>query len=122
MVFCISCGKRKDEVRYLHVQNHSENEITLKFSSDFPDTAFALRNLRLIGSIEAGDDGSYVSKLGWDNLAKANSTSTLSFFVFDSGIFSQYPDSTIEQNYMVLERRDLSLDELEVLNWTITYP
>lgn len=118
----IACGKNNGDIRYLKIRNNSENRIILKCSTQFPDTSFVLQDLRIVAGIEAGAEESVISKNGWDNLVQKNESSTLIFFVFDSGIFSQYPDSIIEQEYMILKRYDLSLNELESMNWTIIYP
>ena len=118
----IACGKNNDDIRYLKVRNNSENKILVKFSTQFPDTSFLFKDLGQVGGIEAWEEESFLSKLGWDYLAQRNESSTLIFFVFDSRIFSQYPDSIIEQEYMILKRYDLSLNELESMNWTIMYP
>lgn len=125
LLFCVSCGKRKNEVRYLSVTNNSEERITMKYSLQFPDTNFTLgkgTELRSLGSFNPGETDNVISKNGWDYMISEHGKGYLMIFVFDSKVFSQYPDSIIVQNYMILERRDLSLDDLNALSWTITYP
>jgi hypothetical protein len=43
-------------------------------------------------------------------------------YVFDNNVFNSVPWDTIKKNYMVLKRYDLTLQDLQSKNWTITYP
>jgi hypothetical protein len=43
-------------------------------------------------------------------------------FIFDKQTVVEQPWDTIVENNLVLKRYDLSLQDLESMNWTITYP
>ena len=43
-------------------------------------------------------------------------------FVFDAQVLETTPWDTVKAKYLVLKRYDLSLQDLESMNWTITYP
>jgi hypothetical protein len=43
-------------------------------------------------------------------------------FVFDAEVLETTPWETVKANYLVLKRYDLSLADLQRMNWTITYP
>jgi hypothetical protein len=43
-------------------------------------------------------------------------------FVFNAGLLETIPWDTIKANYLVMKRYDLSLPDLEEMDWTITYP
>jgi hypothetical protein len=47
---------------------------------------------------------------------------TIKIFVFDAQVLETTPWATVTQNYMILQRYDLSLADLQRLNWTLTYP
>ncbi|MCL2040056.1 MAG: hypothetical protein FWG85_06475 [Bacteroidetes bacterium] len=47
---------------------------------------------------------------------------TLMVFLFDGYIIDHTIPEIIEKNYLVLQRYDLSLSDLEKLNWKIYYP
>jgi hypothetical protein len=47
---------------------------------------------------------------------------TLSVFIFDAQVLENTPWDTVKAKYIILKRYDLSLDDLNKLNWTITYP
>ena len=43
-------------------------------------------------------------------------------YIFDAGVLESTPWSTVVNDYMVLKRFDLSLQNLQKMDWTITYP
>ncbi|MCK9618285.1 MAG: hypothetical protein M0R21_10685 [Lentimicrobiaceae bacterium] len=47
---------------------------------------------------------------------------TLMVYVFDAEIIEKIPWSSVTHYYLVLKRYDLSLQDLQRMNWTITYP
>ena len=48
--------------------------------------------------------------------------SLLMFYVFSVDTLEKYSWEEIREGYMVLKRYDLSITDLDSLNWTITYP
>lgn len=46
----------------------------------------------------------------------------VSVFIFDAEILVTTPWDTIGKYYMVLQRYDLMLEDLQKLNWTLSYP
>lgn len=47
---------------------------------------------------------------------------TMMIYVFDAKVLKETQWDTVKANYMVLKRYDLSLQDLESMYWTITYP
>ncbi len=47
---------------------------------------------------------------------------TLMFFVFSDDTLKNYSWDEIREGYKILKRYDLSIVDLDSLNWTITYP
>lgn len=47
---------------------------------------------------------------------------TLSFVICDVEVIEKYPWRTIKENYMVQQRYDLSLQDLQKLDYTLYYP
>jgi hypothetical protein len=58
----------------------------------------------------------------WENAFNEVANQKLRIFIFDASIVDNTPWDTIKKNYMILKRYDLSLDDLDNMNWTITYP
>lgn len=46
----------------------------------------------------------------------------MSIFILDKNIVDNMSWKKIQDDYMILQRYDVSIDELEDLNWTIYYP
>jgi hypothetical protein len=47
---------------------------------------------------------------------------TIMIYVFDAEVLEETPWDTVKANYLVLKRCDLSLEDLQRMNWTINYP
>jgi len=47
---------------------------------------------------------------------------TLMIFLFDSSVIKNIPPETVEKDYLVLQRYDLSLQDLHKLHWKVYYP
>ena len=43
-------------------------------------------------------------------------------FIFEEQVILSTPRDTIQQNYMILQRYDLTPEDLELLNWEVPYP
>jgi hypothetical protein len=46
----------------------------------------------------------------------------LIIFIFDAAIVDTTPWETIKKNYLILKRYDLTLKELDSLNFKVIYP
>lgn len=68
------------------------------------------------GTITLGRGGS------WEDAFNEVANQKLRIFIFDASIVENTPWETVKKNYMILKRYDLSLHDLDSLNWTITYP
>jgi len=51
-----------------------------------------------------------------------NTIDTLHIFVFEEDVLSIYTWEKVVNDYMVLQRYDLSLQDLQQLNWQVSYP
>jgi len=47
---------------------------------------------------------------------------TMMIYVFNAKVLEGNTWETVKANYLVLKRYDLSLEDLQRMNWTITYP
>jgi len=52
---------------------------------------------------------------------KFYNSSEIRYFIYDAQILDSTPWDTIVNNYMILKRFDLSLEDLQKMNWTISY-
>lgn len=129
VIFLLTLNSCKDlyDTRLIFT-NESDSAIyvTVSDSGRFIDTAYVLVNY---------DPGNFPEKykvspneskvvikppISWDRVYEHEDT--LAFYIFDAEVIESLPWSTIKSNYMVLERYDLTLSDLEYLNWEIKYP
>jgi hypothetical protein len=64
----------------------------------------------------------YESHLNWEKFFQTLPKDTLSVFIFHTDTLNKYSWKEIRDGYKILKRYDLSLTDLERMNWTITYP
>ena len=51
-----------------------------------------------------------------------NSLGISSFFIVSLDTISKYGWETVRQTYNILERRDMTVEDLKNNNWTLNYP
>lgn len=122
---CNTCGKDGDKHDSIVFVNNSNNDIYVCGDDwSYPDTAINFANPSL-----GGDSYRVAAKTSGDPLrlrdtyeGRFGQIDKIMFFVFDAQVLENTPWDTVKAKYKVLERYDLSLEDLERLNWTITYP
>jgi hypothetical protein len=120
-----SCKKESSYYDYrLKVVNNSKDMIYADFYQSYPDTTLS-SNSHFDGEIlkaRPNDTITLIRGGSWENAFSSDITEKLMVYVFDAEIIEDTPWDTVKANYMVLKRYDLSLQELEKMNWTISYP
>jgi hypothetical protein len=61
------------------------------------------------------------SKKDWDEVL-VSPKDTISMFILSKDTLDKYDWAKIRSDYNILKRYDLSLADLQRMNWTITYP
>lgn len=106
--------------------NNSDSSIYVSVSDFYKDTSYVYVNYYPGNSpdkykIQSGETKSSIKPIGtWERVYEQQDT--LAFYVFDAKVLETTSWDTIKSKYLVLKRYDLSFDDLEKLNWTITYP
>jgi hypothetical protein len=62
------------------------------------------------------------SKFSWNKFFEILPHDTLSLFIFHTDTLNMYSWEEVRDGYKILWRYDLSLEDLQGMNWTITYP
>ncbi|MEO6682812.1 MAG: hypothetical protein ABIN48_08285 [Ginsengibacter sp.] len=131
-----TCRKNKPDCHpYLFLKNNSQNVISSQSGFDYPDTLVSQINIflgydsatRKINngdrySISWGQGSCFEALFSGGGSHELLMSDTLSLFVFSYDTLIKYDWETIRTQYKVLKRYDLSLKDLNQLNWTVTYP
>lgn len=123
----LSCQDLLQKRYGLHVVNNSNSEIICiagmngYYDSFYPDTLlpFAPR----IRSIKPGQSSVWHSAIPWDeHYFKQLPADTLSFFIISKDVYDRLSWDKIRTNYLILNRYDLSSEDVAKLGNRIPYP
>jgi len=120
-----SCKKDSSYYDYrLKVVNKSDKTIYADFYQSYPDTTLGLHSHFDNATVKAATNGTITLVRGgtWENAFKEDIHQKLMVFIFDASVVDNTPWDTIKKKYLILKRYDLSLDDLQKSNWTVTYP
>lgn len=109
--------------RYYSIEiiNNSNQKIYFFDSQNFPDTSLTVDKPYFSGAV-AHSTGSIDKTQEWQDIISSIPSDTLTIFILSNDTVNTYPWETIRGTYNILKRYDLSLQDLENSNWTITYP
>ncbi len=128
MFFLLLVGCEKNHDNTLTIVNNSDITIWWQIGRSYPDTTLSDENEWLVGrnTEQIAKPHSKISSFPSDNREtwfKANfPCDTMMVFVFDSYVMTNLPWEQVKNEYLVLKRYDLSLDDLNRMSWTISYP
>jgi hypothetical protein len=88
----------------------------------YPDTISIAKNKPYLIEIKKGNYFYYDFGAKYEQVYEYVESDTLSFYVFNSDTLVNYPWDIIRSNYMILQRYDLSLNDLQNRNFEIEYP
>ena len=108
----------------LKVINKSDKTIYADFYQSYPDTILSMHSHFDNSANKAVPNGIVTLVRGgtWETAFKGNIQQKLMIFIFDAATVDNTPWDTIRKNYLILKRYDLSLKELDSLNFKVTYP
>ena len=116
ILLSLSCKKEKHD--YITFYNKSNKSIYISRSNSYPDT---LLFCPIEGEILSGKIQNIGScRDGWEEIFKE--ISVLQIFVINDSIAETQSCDTIRKHNMILKRYSLTYDNLQNMNWTITYP
>lgn len=110
-----------ERVNSIKVENRWIDTTKFYVSYIYPDTSIQTDMPRL-KFIYPNSYSYYDSKKGFKEVFKTLPDDTLSIFIISLDTIKKYSWPTIRNSYNILKRYDVSLSDLEKLNWTITYP
>lgn len=125
----IKCENINMDKKYaINLLNNAEHSIGCyfalggKYGTLYPDTVLPATNQYIIKEIKSGSRYIYDSGIKWNEIFSKLLQDTLSIYIFHTDTLKQNSWEEIKNGYKVLKRYDLSLEDLENLNWELTYP
>jgi hypothetical protein len=122
----IGCGKPKDP-QYIKMVNKSQNVVDIELQYNYPDTlildSVSVDHVDTIGPNITRKAVTNSLNRGWkSHISHLNSHNTIMVFFYSPDTLKKYSWEKIRQDYKVLKRYDLTTDQLEQMDWTVTYP
>ncbi len=129
MVLLLSFYKCESYERYVvYVENKANYSIGCYFAlggdsgTVYPDTMLPISNLYVAKEIKANSTYFKYSGIKWEEIFEELPQDTLSVFIFHTDTLKKYSWEEIRDDYKILKRYDLSLEDLEETDFMITYP
>lgn len=120
-----SCDIKNNYYDYrLTVLNKSGKTIYAEANASYPDTSLVFTVSPFNHNPDKASPGAAIKIVhggSWEEAFETNIHQKLIIFVFDAAIADNMPWDTIKKNYMILKRYDLTLQNLDSLNWTVIY-
>ena len=125
-----SCVKSKDY--YINFENNSDKTVIVSEAFDYPSDSIGV--LELFYSQPDISIKPKTSQLLFGGFEKPSSwyihfyhsqteyAGYVSIYVMDAGVKLRYDLETIQKDYMILARYDITQDDIERLDWKISYP
>jgi hypothetical protein len=109
------------------IQNNTDKALLRYFDFyNYPDTNLAIdnpfNNAKQEELASIPPQNSAEQKEAWIKYFEQTNTTKLMLFLLDYETVKSIEWDTIKANYLILKRYDLSLQDLENMNWTVTYP
>jgi hypothetical protein len=122
---CSCCDGPKGHYS-INIINNSENAIFFYGGNAYPDTTILDQNPSSGGDLSYKINGKTAKIMGYRDPIelrfKHSQTDTIVFFLFDANTLETMPWDIVMKKYLILQRFDVSLQDMQRLNWTITYP
>ncbi len=131
----------KMDIRYpLIIRNNTNHLIDIYIVRDdlngsikpYPDTLLPERKKYinkhnkevpiLISNIESNRWFNESSVINWEDIFNSLPKDTLSIFIFHTDTLNKYSWEEVRNGYKILKRYDLSLQDIERLNYNVPYP
>lgn len=127
LAFSISCENLSEKWYTIKIENNSNKQIIVSAGcgryglTSYPDTLLPDLEPSLL-SVNAHDYNDLSNSIAWEDIIKKQPEDVLSIYFFNADTIIQFEWAEIKKGNKVMERRDLSLEDLQGMDWTITYP
>jgi len=125
-LFFAGCNSCKEKFYAIKIDNKSNNKIyyyscNKNYDICYPDTLLPVEKLKCV-PIEINGRGYLYIRHSWKEVIANLPHDTLSIYFFDDGVYKDSSWAVIRENYLILDRYDLSIHDLEAKNFILQYP
>lgn len=131
LLTALSCvNKTKDY--FINLENNSDRTIIVLAGFDYPnDSTYVLDCLWSQQHSPIKPNSSQILYAGYEKpsswyinfyISQTECSGYISFYIMDIKVKALYDLETIEKDYMILARYDVTQDDIERLDWTLSYP
>lgn len=126
VLIATTCNKEGENChKDLLIVNNSSSAIYFHTSAMYPDTITLYPNPSLdpgYFKIEGNSTKKDIYRDCMEGDLLTNPEETIMYFIFDAHTLETTPWDTVVKYYMILKRYDLRLEDLQAMDWIITYP
>lgn len=126
LLIATTCNKEDVNChKHILIVNNSYNAIYFDYSLNYPDTITLYPNPSLdpdYFKIEGNSSKKDIYRDCIEDNLLTNPEETIMYFIYDAHTLETIPWDTVVKNYMILKRYDLHLEDLQAMDWIITYP
>jgi hypothetical protein len=125
LIFVNACGQKDPNLHdIIWFENNSYKTLFVKATVDYPDTLIYFSNPASAGNeykiLPNSSDDPLRLRDTYEELFRQ--IDTLIVFVFDAQVIEDIAWETVKSDYLVLRRYNFSYQDLENINWKISYP
>ena len=129
LVFTLSnsCDKLMEKWHGIKIQNNTDKVIFVSAGSEryglfsYPDTVLTTSRPSLL-SVSPTHYNNLRSSIKWKEIIENLPEKKLSIYFFNSDTINQYSWQEIKLGNKIMKRFDVTIEDLERLNYSITYP
>jgi hypothetical protein len=129
MFICVSCRIPDFDTRLLFANNYDKAVYVglSDMESDYKDTAYVYINYSIVNydnryKFYSDTVKEFLLYIPWEKLFEYGKRDTVSFYIFDATLLETTSWKKVREDYLVLQRYDLSLQNMKDLNWTLYFP
>jgi hypothetical protein len=135
LLLATGCGTPESESCHKRITffNNYHKDMYITSSGTYPDTMHVLKyppgivsQAFLLKTPSGQSNGSAIEEFAKGCIEyyfqNRDNRDTVMFFVFDADVLENESSQTIKDNYLVLQRYDLSLDDVRQLEWMLPFP
>ncbi|UZD37510.1 hypothetical protein OL230_06490 [Capnocytophaga ochracea] len=128
-LFFLSCIPKMDIIYPIYIYNNSEKPIGFyipaggEYGLPYPDTLLPNTDNYIYNrEIRPKKHLQQDSWRKWKDVLKSFPKDTLSIFIFSTDTLNKYSWEEVRRDYKILRRYDLSIQDLELLDYKVYYP